>query len=81
MHSTSIIKDLDELGRVVIPSELRKKLGIKTFEIFLDDDYEDRLILKIVDVEYCTLCHNKNNLVKLDENRICNKCIERIKKL
>lgn len=46
MKSTGTIRRFDDLGRIVIPREIRKKLEIKEgqcAEVFLDD--EDRIIL------------------------------------
>jgi AbrB family transcriptional regulator, transcriptional pleiotropic regulator of transition state genes len=46
MKSTGIVRKVDELGRVVIPIELRRTLDIKekdSLEIYVDDD---RIVLK-----------------------------------
>ena len=46
MKSTGIVRKIDELGRVVIPIELRKTLHIDVrdpMEIFVD---EDKIVLK-----------------------------------
>ena len=46
MKSTGIVRKVDELGRVVLPIELRKTLHIEVrdpMEIFVD---EDKVILK-----------------------------------
>ncbi|MED4034390.1 AbrB/MazE/SpoVT family DNA-binding domain-containing protein [Priestia megaterium] len=46
MKSTGIVRKVDELGRVVIPIELRRTLGIAekdALEIYVD---EERIILK-----------------------------------
>lgn len=46
MKSTGIVRKVDELGRVVIPIELRRTLGIEEkdpLEIYIDDD---RIILQ-----------------------------------
>ncbi|MCP3032106.1 AbrB/MazE/SpoVT family DNA-binding domain-containing protein [Halobacillus sp. A1] len=46
MKSTGIVRKVDELGRVVIPIELRRTLGINekdALEIYVDDD---RIVLK-----------------------------------
>jgi AbrB family transcriptional regulator, transcriptional pleiotropic regulator of transition state genes len=46
MKATGIVRKTDQLGRIVIPMELRKKLGIgenDPLEIFVD---EDMIILK-----------------------------------
>lgn len=48
MKSTGIVRKVDELGRVVIPIELRRNLGISekdSLEIYVDDD---RIILKSI---------------------------------
>lgn len=46
MKSTGMVRKVDELGRVVIPIELRRSLGIKEkdpIEIYIE---EDEIILK-----------------------------------
>ena len=46
MKSTGMVRKVDELGRVVIPIELRRSLGIKekdAIEIFVDGD---QIVLK-----------------------------------
>ncbi len=46
MKSTGIVRKLDELGRITLPIELRRTLGVEerdALEIFVE---EDRIILK-----------------------------------
>ena len=46
MKSTGIVRKVDELGRIVLPIELRRNLDINekdALEIFVDDD---KVILK-----------------------------------
>lgn len=46
MKSTGIVRKVDELGRVVLPSELRKTLSIEekdALEIFIDNE---KIVLK-----------------------------------
>ena len=46
MKSTGIVRKLDELGRVVLPIELRRTMDLNihdTVEIFVEDD---KIILK-----------------------------------
>ena len=60
MKSTGIIKRIDELGRIVIPKEIRKNMHIKPgelFEIYLFE--EDSLVLK----RYNTI-NKKNNILQ-----------------
>ena len=46
MKSTGVVRRIDELGRIVLPIEIRKNLSIEnrdTVEIFVE---EDKIILK-----------------------------------
>lgn len=46
MKSTGVIRRIDELGRIVIPKEIRRHLGIRdgeSLEIFIE---EDKIVLK-----------------------------------
>ena len=46
MKSTGIVRKVDELGRIVIPIELRRTMGIEekdSLEIYID---EEKIILK-----------------------------------
>lgn len=46
MKSTGIVRKLDELGRITLPIELRRTLGVSErdpLEIFVD---EDKIVLK-----------------------------------
>ena len=80
MKSTGITRQVDELGRFVLPKEIRKSLDIKTkdsLEIYTD---EGRIILKKY-LPACTFCGEANNIVLFEDKRICRECIERLKKL
>ena len=79
MKNTGIVRKVDELGRIVIPIEIRKKL-----EIAEKDDMEiytegDKIILKKV-VNSCILCGNNKKLNMVDDKLICDKCIDKIVK-
>ena len=42
MKSTGIVRRIDDLGRIVIPKEIRRQLRVKEgdpFELFLEGDY------------------------------------------
>jgi transcriptional pleiotropic regulator of transition state genes len=79
MKATGIVRKIDELGRIVIPMELRRTLDIKErdpIEIFVDGE-------KIILVKYqpgCTLCGSPDKLRSYKGNRICQKCINELKR-
>ncbi len=78
MKSTGIVRMVDHLGRVVLPIEIRKTMGINEkdpLEIFIDDD-------KIILSKYhpaCTFCSNADNIVYFNGKRICADCLKKIK--
>lgn len=80
MKSTGIIRRVDELGRVVIPIELRNKLGIlekDPIEIFVDGS---SIILKKYEPN-CIFCGSTKKLVSYNEKLICCKCAEKLNRM
>ena len=67
MKSTGVVRRIDELGRIVIPKEIRRNLGIRdgeNMEIFTESD---NIILK----KYCRMTSNSdlaNNLCEIIYN-------------
>ncbi len=80
MKSTGIVRKVDELGRIVIPMELRKCMDIKEkdpLEIFTDGD---RIILKKYS-NTCIFCGEGENVVEYSGKCICPGCLKNIKGL
>lgn len=71
---------MDELGRVVIPIEIRKSLNIKVNDLIQIDVNNNKIILRKKSDE-CILCHSIKNLQTFQDKKICVKCIEKIKKV
>ncbi|MGN1129182.1 MAG: AbrB/MazE/SpoVT family DNA-binding domain-containing protein [Candidatus Flemingiibacterium sp.] len=80
MKSTGIVRRIDELGRIVLPIELRNKMDIKTrdsVEIFVD---EDKIILKKY-VPACLFCGNADDVILYRGKLICKHCLAEMNKL
>ena len=80
MKSTGIVRKLDELGRVVIPKEIRNKLDIEEkdpIEIYLDGT---SIILRKFETG-CIFCNNSKELVAFKDKLICKKCLTKINNL
>ena len=80
IRSTGIIRKIDELGRIVLPSELRKKLDLKdkdSIEFFLDGS---SVILRKFSPN-CTFCGSSKDLASYNNKLVCNKCINELTKL
>lgn len=80
MKSTGIIRRVDELGRVVLPIELRNKFQITEkdpMEIYVDGS---SIILKKFEPN-CIFCGSSKKLTEYQGKLICEKCSEQISKL
>ena len=74
MKSTGMIRRVDELGRVVIPKEIRNKLEIEEkdpIEIYVDGS---SIVLKKVESN-CIFCGNTKNLIEYKNKLICKRCL------
>ena len=77
MKSTGIVRRVDELGRVVIPIELRNKFDIKEkdpIEIYVDGS---SIVLKKFEPN-CVFCGSTKKLIQFKDTLICSKCSEKI---
>ena len=80
MKSTGIIRKVDELGRVVIPIEIRTQFNIAEkdpIEIYVDGS---SIILKKYEPN-CIFCGNTENLISYNDKLICEDCSKNISKL
>ena len=79
MKSTGIVRKVDELGRIVLPSELRKSLGIEikdSLEIYVSGE---SIILKKY-LPACIFCGEANEVTVFKGKNICSKCLKQLKK-
>ena len=79
MKSTGIVRKVDELGRVVIPIELRRTLGIEVkdaLEIYVDGE---SIILKKYEPA-CVFCSNADGVTQYKGKNVCKSCAGSIAK-
>lgn len=79
MKSTGIVRKLDELGRLVLPKELRNTFDLNEkdpVEIFVEGDM---IILKKY-APCCIFCKSTKDNVIHGGRHICKKCIEKLNK-
>lgn len=75
MKSTGIVRKVDELGRVVIPIELRRTLNIDVkdaLEIYVDSE---KIILKKYEPA-CIFCGNADQVKHYKNRIVCEECVE-----
>lgn len=78
MKATGIVRRIDELGRVVIPKEIRKSFGINEgdpLEIFVDDNM---IILRKYQPA-CVFCGSCESVAEFKEKKICSSCLMKLK--
>ena len=75
MKSTGIVRKIDELGRIVLPMELRNKMDISNrdpVEIFTEDD---KIILKKYQPS-CIFCGDADDVTYFKGKLVCKNCIK-----
>ncbi|MCR3759203.1 AbrB/MazE/SpoVT family DNA-binding domain-containing protein [Clostridium felsineum] len=78
MKSSGIVRRLDDLGRLVIPKELRKTLSLPegtSMEIFIDGEL---IILKKYQPS-CVFCGEASEVVNYKGKKICKHCLKELK--
>ncbi|WP_018248922.1 AbrB/MazE/SpoVT family DNA-binding domain-containing protein [Orenia marismortui] len=77
MKATGIVRKIDDLGRIVIPIELRRTLNIDVkdpLEIYVDNE-------KVIFKKYepaCTFCGNADNTINFKDKIVCHECLAKI---
>ena len=82
MKATGIVRKIDELGRIVLPIELRRSFDMAVkdaVEIYTEDD---KIILKKYQ-NTCMLCGNADmdKLTSFEGKYLCKDCIDKLKKV
>lgn len=77
MKSTGIVRSIDDLGRIVLPKELRKTLGIEErdqLEIFVDGKY----VMLAKYEPSCLFCGVHEDIAVYEDKNICKACMKNI---
>lgn len=79
LRQTGIVRPIDNLGRLVIPREIRKTLDIEDgndcVEILIDD--EVGLVIRKYQ-PCCVFCNSMTDIVDYDGKLVCSECIDRL---
>lgn len=79
MKSTGVVRKVDELGRIVIPIELRRTMGIEekdALEIYVDNE---KIILKKYEPA-CIFCGNAEEVANYKGKNLCRACLTELGK-
>ena len=78
MKTTGIVRQMDSLGRIVLPIELRRTLDIAqkdSLEIYVEGN---RIILKKYEPT-CIFCENSKDIVSFKGKNVCPDCLKELK--
>ncbi len=79
MKSSGMGRPIDELGRIVIPKEIRKSLNIADKDLMEIYTEGDKIILKKHE-SGCVFCGNAEDITEFCNKNICKACIKKLKK-
>lgn len=80
MKNTGMTRPVDDLGRVVIPQEIRKSLNISAKDrLYISMDGEKIILQK--NIKACAICGSSACLYDIDGHTVCHSCIKRIKEI
>ena len=74
MKSTGIVRRIDELGRIVLPVELRRSMGLEvrdSIEIYVEGD---SIILK-KHSQCCIFCGSEKDITLFRQKSVCRRCL------
>ena len=77
MKSIGVVRQLDSLGRIVIPIELRRTLNLSvkdSVEIFVDGD---QIVLKKFN-SGCIFCGGTREVITYKGKPVCGKCLKKL---
>ena len=78
MKTTGIVRQMDSLGRIVLPIELRRTLDIAqkdSLEIFVEGN---QIVLKKYEPT-CIFCENSRDIVTFKGKNVCPACLKELK--
>ncbi len=78
MKHVGIVRNIDSAGRIVLPIEIRKELGLLETDAKLEIIARGNEILLKKYAPSCIFCHSENDLVEYNSQKICKKCAAEI---
>ncbi|MBC7336311.1 MAG: AbrB/MazE/SpoVT family DNA-binding domain-containing protein, partial [Clostridia bacterium] len=73
-ETAAVVRRLDGLGRLVLPSELLRTMDVRPgdpFELFVD---QDQIVLRKYQPG-CIFCGRRGDLISFQNKRVCRECL------
>ena len=78
-RATGVSRKVDDLGRIVLPAELRRSFDIREGDHIEIGIEEDRIILQ-KRRSHCTFCGSGDGLRGYREHQVCASCLAELKR-
>ena len=78
MQSSGLIRKIDDLGRIVLPAEIRRVLGLRTHDS-LDITHDGECIVLRKHEATCVLCGQTGSMVPFNDRLVCKHCMQKVK--
>lgn len=78
-RATGVSRKVDDLGRIVLPAELRRSFDIREGDHVEIAVEEDRIVLQ-KRRSLCTFCGGSDGLRSYREHQVCASCIGELKR-
>lgn len=79
MKETGIVRSLDDLGRIVLPADLRRHMEFldnDPVDIYFDSDTKSVIFKK--HAISCVFCGDRDNIIQFRGKKICPNCVKEI---
>jgi len=80
MKPTGLVRKIDDLGRIVIPRELRKEMEMEvkdSVEVYVE---EGNVVFKKY-LPSCSFCNSKEDIITYKGKNVCSDCVRNLKQL
>ncbi len=78
--ANGVARKVDQLGRVVLPVEMRKALRIELGDLVMMSEDAGRIVLAKVE-QRCVFCAATDQLREFADKLVCPQCVERVSQL
>lgn len=78
-RSTGVSRKVDDLGRIVLPAELRRSFDIREGDLIDISVIEDRIVLE-KRRNACTFCQTADGLRTYRDRPVCASCLAELKR-
>ncbi|QST03062.1 AbrB/MazE/SpoVT family DNA-binding domain-containing protein (plasmid) [Pontibacillus sp. ALD_SL1] len=80
MKKIGIGKKIDDLGRVLIPAEIRESLGIEKQDSLIISVRDGSIILT-KQWDSCIICDSQKGLLKIKTKYVCSSCARKVNEI